>query len=96
VNRCKDPIPSGFPIGNSIIEIVKTQPYKYRSSYNMIFRNIAPCSAILRMISVVSHHPIVILFKSVGVCYHLINQNLIAGNTDSISFIVSNYFFVKG
>jgi hypothetical protein len=96
VHGGKDPIPSGFPVCDTLIEVVKAQPDEYRGPHDMVFGYKTPGAAILRMVAVVSHHPVVILLKGIGVCHFTIDHHLVSGNGNAIALIIPDDLFIQG
>jgi hypothetical protein len=92
---CENAIPPRFPIGYPVVEIIKTHPDKYRFTDDMVLRDIAPGPAVFGMIPVVSHHPIIVLLKSVGIDSLAIDQYLVPGDRGRIFFIVPDNFLVQ-
>src|SRR5690606_24146868 len=63
---------------------------------DMVFRDIAPEPTVFRSVPIVAHHPIVILFKGIGIGNFSINEDLISVYINIISFVFLNYFFING
>ena len=56
--------------------LVVAHPNKYRLSNNMVFRYISPFTSIKTVMAIISHHPVVVLLKSVRTGFSTINDGL--------------------
>ena len=56
--------------------ILPTEPNECGFTNNMIFRNESPKSRILRIMTVVSHHPEIIHFECIVICFLSIDKYL--------------------
>src|ERR1700704_4565039 len=54
--------------------MLPTHPYKPCLTHYMIFRYKTPVTAVLRLMPVIPHHPVIIHFKSIGICRLAINK----------------------
>src|SRR6056300_713820 len=71
----KHPIPTDTPVFDSIVNSFDTKPNKNGLTYNMIIRDKPPKPTVLRFMSVISHHPIIILFKGILISQIPIDSN---------------------
>src|SRR6218665_814959 len=92
-NSCKHALPTDFIDSCSIR--IQAQPNENRFSDNVIFRNKSPITAVFRIVAVVSHHPVIILFERVGSSDFSVNSDFITAHFQVIIFIIANDHFVK-
>src|SRR6185312_7066770 len=76
----KDPAPP-----DPVVSV--TKPDQRSLSYDMIFRNIAPVAAVKRIVTVISHHPIIIHLESISRRGFIINEILTVFFFQFIAFI---------
>ena len=61
----------------------------------MIKRHITPVSRILTVMSVVTHHPVIVLFEGIGRCRSTVDHDLISHQLDLIFLIFPDDLFIK-
>src|SRR6185312_6691946 len=79
----KDPAPP-----DPVVSV--TKPDQRSLSYDMIFRHIAPVAAVKRIVTVISHHPIIIHLESISRRGFIINEILTVLFFQFIAFIGIN------
>src|SRR5690606_8738891 len=90
------PIPSYLPIAHSLIDTVYAHPDKNGSAHYVVFGDIPPKPTVFGSVPIIAHHPIIILFKCIGVGNFTVYQDLIAIYFQGIAFIFLYYFLING
>ena len=72
-----------------------TPPNEYWLTNDMVFRNKSPITTIGRIMTVITHHPIIIQLKGIFICLLAINEDLASLNLKLIAFINLDRTFVN-
>jgi len=72
------------------------EPYEPGFTDDMIDRYEAPIAGVEGVVSVISHHPVIVHLKSIGVAFFTINDKLTVLLVECVALIVANDAAVKG
>jgi len=95
-NSGEHTVPTHSPIGDTLPKIVKTHPKEYGLAHNVVCWYISPSPAVLGMVAVVTHHPVIVLLKGIGVGLLPVNEHFGTSNLHIVVFIIANDFLVQG
>ena len=87
-------IPANLTTQPAIV-LVERQPNKERLTHNMVFWNEAPETGIGRIVSIVTHHPVVVHLEGVAIRLTAVDIDFPIANFQRVTFVDTDAAFIE-